>query len=220
MKRRTLILAIALLPITCWPNASIGINLNPAAVTQLARTYGYLMGQRLGLEHASATYPDLRRPVTIAQMEFNSTFPNVEKSIAALFPPSSVEQMKAKMNETFDYSDVTKAQMVDFVAQVRRRAKGEVEDPIVLNYMLAVCFESRPAMELSKNFTQRFSTVGHKKAQGVELNLQLPLSWEERPGNRPHIVRKWVSENGNGLSNIVLDLRDVEGYRPTRVTQC
>jgi hypothetical protein len=68
--------------------------------------------------------------------------------------------------------------------------------------------------EFLDGYRQRFNSDGHRKAQELKLVLQLPRSWKEEEGERPHIVKKWVSQNGTGMEIIHLDIRDSEGYTP------
>ena len=42
------------------------------------------------------------------------------------------------------------------------------------------------------------------------------MSWYAKEGERPHIVRKWQSENGTGLETIMLVMRDAGGYKPAK----
>ena len=75
---------------------------------------------------------------------------------------------------------------------------------------------SNPVGEFADGFRQRYQTDGTGKAQSIKLKLQLPRSWTAKDGERPHIVRKWISLNGTGLEMIHLDIRDGEGYAPTK----
>lgn len=89
-------------------------------------------------------------------------------------------------------------------------------EPEVLRYLLAVRYSRNPGAEFADGFRQRFRTDGMGKAQGIRLGLQLPRSWLAKDGERPHIVQKWTSEGGTGNSMVLLDIRDAEGYNPSR----
>ena len=67
-----------------------------------------------------------------------------------------------------------------------------------------------------KTVTTILKNTGTGKAQGLKVNLQLPRSWLGKNGERPHIVQKWISGNGTGLESIHLDIRDSQGYTPTK----
>jgi hypothetical protein len=123
--------------------------------------------------------------------------------------------LRTKLLETLGRQQITRETAANFLEQVKSRSKGEIESP-VLEYLLAVEYTANPVGEFADGYRQRYQTDGAGKSQGIKLNLQLPRSWAAQDGERPHIVKKWVSENGTGLEIILLEILDAKGYNPTK----
>jgi TPR repeat protein len=43
-----------------------------------------------------------------------------------------------------------------------------------------------------------YSTEGHPKSAGLHITLKYPSDWQAQPGERPHVVQKFVSAGGRG----------------------
>src|SRR4051812_38034657 len=54
--------------------------------------------------------------------------------------------------------------------------------------------------------TQRFTTAGHPKADGLTITLRYPETWEAEEGERPHVVQKFVARGG-GVENCNILIR-------------
>lgn len=109
---------------------------------------------------------------------------------------------------------ITTESALIFLQQIKKRSMGAIETP-VLEYILSVNYLASPVNEYSEGYQKSFSTKGHKKAQGLDIELKTPISWKAKEGRRPHIVQKWTSENGTGFEMIQLGIRDAGGYTPS-----
>lgn len=58
--------------------------------------------------------------------------------------------------------------------------------------------------------SQRFFCEGEGKAKGLAINFYPPLNWEEQEGNRPNVVKKWVSSDSEGAPASFLFLVDAD----------
>ena len=207
----------------CMP-AIAALNHNPESVTALSKAYGFLLGQEYSLARIEKAYPAHRLHVEQARLGFGSAFPDakakLEKELAAALGTDKVRQLHAEMfkkvKSLLDQQALSPEIAQQFLEQVKARAKGQEIDPDVLNYLLAVRYADSPVGEFGAGFRQRYQTDGSGKSQGIKLKLQLPRSWVAKEGERPHIVQKWVSEGGTGMANILLQVRDAEGYKPSR----
>jgi hypothetical protein len=205
--------------IPCWA----ALNHNQNSVRALSKTYGFLLGQEYNLARIERTYPDLRIQVEKARLAFDASFSGakegLKRELTQAIGDANVKKLQAEMETKIklrlDQQAWTPDSAEQFLDQVRAGAKGNEMDSDVLNYLLAVTYAKNPVGEFLDGFRQRFRTDGTGKAQGIKLTLQLPRSWLSREGERPHIVRKWTSEGGTGLSTVLLNVRDAEGYNPT-----
>lgn len=213
-------LAILLLTL---PVMAAAASFNTAAVKGLSTAYGFVLGQEYSLSRIEKEYPDLAGGVVLARSQFDATFPDIQAKLEAQLKHVFGEKkfqalavtMGDKVREALGRLQMTRPMAVDLFDQVKGRSKGIIESP-VLEYLLAVKYQSNPAGEFADGFRQRYKTDGIGKSQGIKVNLQLPKSWAAKDGERPHIVQKWSSVNGTGMEMIFLDIRDAEGSNPSR----
>jgi len=70
----------------------------------------------------------------------------------------------------------------------------------------------------------KFSTVGHPKAQGLNIQIDYPKSWIKKEGERPHIVQKFSSSGGGGIAKVaVLNITpipsDLKGFSDKEIAE-
>lgn len=206
-----------------YATGSFAINFNQMSVKGMTQAYGYLLGQDYSLSLIEIEYPELKGATTLARAHFDSTFPGIKSQIEAQLMQALGEKLfqetifslNASLEETLGRQLITEEIAANFLQQMKRRSMGEIESP-VLEYLLTVNYAANPLGEFTDGFRQRYETDGTGKAQGLKVNLQLPRSWLGKNGERPHIVQKWISGNGTGLESIHLDIRDSQGYTPTK----
>lgn len=207
----------------CWSFAEL--NYNPVAIKALSKAYGFILGQDFQLSRIEKAYPAAGGEVEMTRMAFGAGFPNIrikiERELSSALGEAELKQlrneMQRKMVAFLSQQPLTSETAKQFLDQVRARAKGNEIEPDVLNYLLAVKYMSNTAGEFIDGFRQRYRTDGSGKSQGLRLHLQLPRSWIAKDGERPHVVKKWVSEGGTGLANILLLVQDTGGETPNRV---
>jgi len=212
-----------LLLLVFLPTTVFALNVNPTSVKGMAQAYGFVLGQEYSLSRIAKEFPELTGGVELARAQFGSTFPDIKTKLEKQLKQAMGEKpfqetaasLRTKLRETLGRQQITSDIAASFLGQVKARSKGEIESP-VLEYLLAVKYTANPVGEFADGFRQRYQTDGTGKSQGIKINLQLPRSWAGKDGERPHIVQKWVSENGTGLEIIHLDIRDGQGYNPTK----
>jgi hypothetical protein len=204
--------------------AFAALNHNPSAIKGISQAYGFMLGQEVSLARIERTYPDAAMQVEMARAAFNAAFPDIKRKLeaeltAALTEPKFTEmrtELNKKLNAFATKQQITPQLAQQFLEQVKARAKGDEMEPEVLRYLLTVRYATNPAGEFFDGFRQRYKTDGTGKSQGLRFHLQLPRSWLIKEGERPHVVQKWVSEGGTGLSNIILMVQDTAGETPGR----
>ena len=205
------------------PTTVFALNVNSTSVKGMAQAYGFVLAQEYSLSRIAKELPELTGGVELARAQFDSTFPDINTKLEKQLKQTMGEKLfqetaaklRTKLRETLGQQHITSDIAASFLGQVKARSKGEIESP-VLEYLLAVKYTANPVGEFADGFRQRYQTDGTGKSQGIKINLQLPRSWVGKDGERPHIVQKWVSENGTGLEIIHLDIRDGQGYNPTK----
>jgi hypothetical protein len=211
-----------LLLLVSLPTTAFALNVNPTSVKGMAQAYGFVLGQEYSLSRIAKEFPELTGSVVLARAQFGSTFPDIKTKLEKQLKQAMGEKLfqetatnlRTKLRETLGRQQITREIAVNFLEQVKGRSKGEIENPII-EYLLAVKYTTNPVGEFVDGFRQRYQTDGVGKSQGIKLTLQLPRSWAAKEGERPHIVKKWQSENGTGLEMMLLVIQDGQGYNPT-----
>jgi hypothetical protein len=192
----------------------------------LSRAYVYYSTQKLGIEKIKKDYPVLVAEAMKAQAEFDivfgSSYKNIKKELQRMLGQRWTEyenKMQRQILNSLGSYSVSAAQAAALIREVRLRATGQIESP-VLETLLTYNpeFQRNPAEEFLRGFTKTYRTKGHPKAKGIDFQIQYPKSWRAKEGKRPNVIQLIISENGRGLDGIVLMVRDLPlppGYSMT-----
>lgn len=194
------------------------------SVQSIAKAYGFVIGQETSIVRIEKAFPNLKAQANLARLTFDSSFPNIrsklERELSLALREKGLSELKAKIQRdiasTLDKQTVTNEGAQSFLETIKARAKGQEIDADVLSYLLAIKYSESPVDEFNDKFRQRYATDGTGKSQGLQIRMQLPLSWKGAEGERPHIVQKWISEGGTGMSSIMLLVQDTQGVTLTR----
>ena len=69
--------------------------------------------------------------------------------------------------------------------------------------------ESPLVQEFASGKKTRFTTKGHSKSMGLTITLDYPASWQEKDGDRPHIVKKFVPKAGGESETALLAITEI-----------
>jgi len=181
----------------------------------LGRTLGFIMGQRSSLNIIKAEYPNLALQAQVAESEFESSFSNAEKNIKNALQeilkeeyPEFLETLEKQINDLIPSLQLNQEAAANFIAEVELRARGEIPSPI-LETLLTYQFMDWPMEEFTFGYNRVFRTKNHPKAKNVDFQIRYPISWRPEEGERPNIIQKFRSENGRGLENFILMVKDL-----------
>lgn len=181
----------------------------------LGRAYGYLKGLQINLERIKEKYPELELEVKKAEMEFGLSFGRAQEritlSLKNILANDYVKFNTRVINEissVLSTQEISKDIALKYLDEVKYRAKGNIESP-VLETLLIYQFIENPSKEYSSGFIKTYSTANHPKAKGSTINIKLPISWSQKEGDRPNVVQKFISENGEGQEMVMLLIRDL-----------
>lgn len=189
------------------------LNRNEVSLNSISKSWGFYIGQMLRLERIATQQPALQNSVLLAQNEFELAFPdfemNVERTLRSWGAQDhDIDTIRKGITNTIasnidrEPNDTQSAE--SFIAFVRERATGAGIPVDILSYLLAASFMARPEQEVIRGWRVDFSSLGHPKAKGVTVKLKAPKSFKLAEGDRPNIVSKWTSEDGNGLEMMML----------------
>lgn len=185
---------------------------------QLGQAYGFVLGQQSALELIEKTFPDLTTSVKEAWFAFNSTAlgestkgveAELSKELGEKWPEYKTT-VTTQMDELVGKQEPTRQQAVDFLAEVKKRSKGNLPESIRSTLLSAhPRYSKNQALELADGWKQTFRTKGHTKAKGVDVSVSFPASWSKREGNRPNVVQFFRSGAGHGSLICTLLIRDL-----------
>jgi len=194
---------------------------------QLSQAHGFVLAQQASLKLIEKKFPDLTKDVRVAWLAFNSTalgesIKGVEEELSKKLGDKWSDYKKAmaeKMDSFVSEREFTRQQAVDFLHEVRQRAKGAVPESILVT-LLSVHprFSKHPELEISNGWKHTFKTNGHPKAKGVDFSISFPASWSKQEGLRPNIIQVFRSRAGHGSIMCNLMVKNIPlpaGYKPT-----
>lgn len=196
-------------------------------VNDIARTYGFYIGQQYSLTKIIEKNPSLLKRVTTAEMMFDNNF------------KASLQNMNTYMNNVVSKKEwgkikkqllnsVTSSLNTDllhnkfseeFIMTVIDRAKGNIETP-VLETLLSFkpTYQENPEREHLDGYTYKYKHDGSDKAKDVEFSIKIPISWKSEEADRPNIVRKFKNINGHGTELFMILIKSIpnlDGYKFT-----
>ncbi|MGM3275072.1 hypothetical protein [Ralstonia sp. 24A2] len=209
-----------------WSGHALAWDYTPGAIPGLISVLGFLTAQTQALDRAIQRFPGQREELIRARNQFDNTFPQAlartRRLIAGI--PLTDDERQLLIERALDLHQPSVAvstqtpQTAHALAQrVTERAQGS-QDRSTLQTLLAVVYDDRPAEELSSRFTQSITLSDWPNANGANVVLRLPFSWERVPPTPPRkpdparvAIGAWANQGGAGLSRIELIVRPTEG---------
>ena len=190
--------------------------LTDAAVRDIGQTYGFHLGQSFSLDAIEQKFADLAPQARIARLQFDSSFASSITNMDAVLTrkggewPKVKTELREKIAATLGSQTLTPDSAKSFVETVSKRAKGEIPSPVIETLLtFHPSYIAKPGSEFLDGFKARFTSDGSGKAKGVRFHLDYPKSWSSADGNRPNIVRKFVSQNGRGFEMIMVMVKSL-----------
>lgn len=187
---------------------------------ELFRTYGYCFSQQRSIDQVKKQFPDLGFQVLQVEAAFKITFGKSCEAITNMFS----DNVRAGLNKQLEAASptyvITETIARDFLNKIQNRAKGDIESPVKETLLtFNPDFVNNPSLEFTRGFTKKYSTLDHPKAQGLHLEIKVPMSWMSREGNRPHIVQFFEGEYGRDGVTMTILVQKVDPPKGARVTQ-
>ena len=202
------------------------LNFSQQSMNELGRTIGFCWGQQHSLDYLKKRHPNLITEINKAEKEFNLAFGQAQKEMISDFEgvaPFSYEEFITQLiaNTPKDQLEVetTEDEAQHFIDIVLNRARKGPEESPVRETLLYYQFRKHPVEELRRNYKQSYSTSGHHKAHGLNLEMELPVSWKKDEGNRPHIVNKFKSRNGHGTEMFMIIINNLQLDSDSQLSQ-
>lgn len=189
----------------------------PRFTKDIARAYGYYLGQSHTLQVIAKTHQALRSQVKLADLKFMERFGRAIKTIDALMSKNAPDKwdkiknhIQGEMAETHDSVELTESMSQDFINVVLDRSEGNVESSILETLLMFIpSFQSNPELEFTEKYRYKFCSDGSGKAKGVAFCIKIPKTWQAQDADRPNVVKKFINRNGKGNSAVLVIVKEV-----------
>lgn len=225
MKKLLLVIAIVVgLSGTGWTTEKIALT--KALITDMSETYGFFRAQEYSLNQIVKKYPSLSKSTFLARNEFSLSFKSSIERIDSIltkdikgWSQSKIKILK-RLSRMVNINKTTKLEAEQYIETVRQRAKGKIASPIIETLLLfKPGYNKHPEREFLDGYKYKYTSDGSGKAKGVLFSIEIPKTWIAKKGNRPHIVQKFVSENGRGLELFMVQIKEIPSLQDEKITK-
>ncbi len=201
----------------CYANSIEEITLTNDLAKDIGRAYGFYLGQDFSLDKILELYPALSSEVIRARYEFSSNYKSSIENFDVImnnYSATEWKEIKNGMRQTFKQmiqnNYFTEDEARQFINIVRQRAKGNIDSPVLETFLLFNPeYQQYPEKEFLDGFRNKYENSGLGKSQGIRFSIEFPKTWKSEDGNRPHIVQKFISGRGKGLSMFMIGIYDL-----------
>jgi hypothetical protein len=203
------------------------IKLSNALARDIGKAYGFYLGQNYSLSQISKKYPALAGQALLAEKEFDAAFKSSVEGMEDLMQKNVKDEWSKLKKEiqtqiagSVNINNTSQADAIAFVEQVRERARGNIESPIIETLLIFKSgYEKNPEKEFLDGYKYKYSTDGAGKAKGVAFSVESPITWAAEEGNRPNIVQKFTSGNGRGFEFFMVMVKEIPLEPGSQVTE-
>jgi len=193
-------------------------------VSEVAKAHGFFVGQALTMDLIKRQHPSLARDANLLELEFKLVYGDAESAAAQYLGSLYKDKWDATKDRIYTEtasnlpSTLSRQDALVFLELVQARIEGQIPSPIyeALLY-LQPRYQSQPESEIGDGHWTEYFSKGAQKAQGLNIRIKLPASWEHQPGVRPHVVQKFQSVNGHGDHQLIVLIHDL-GLGPIEFT--
>lgn len=187
------------------------------SIDHFSQTYGFIVGQNMSLPYIQKQFPELHTQCIKAQsefdLEFGASFKNLGKILRVLLADkwSNFDtSLRTGIKVMLSKSVVSKQQALEFLKIVTSRSKGQIKSPFLETLLMCnPSFIKNPVEELSRGFKHIYRTKSHPKAKGIDIQIEYPMSWLMKEGNRPNVIKLISANNGKGPASFSIMVRDL-----------
>lgn len=185
----------------------------------LGEVNGFLIGQKISLERIKQDFPDLRNNVLEVELKWKLEFGKVEDEVQRQLKEvlkdkydESVNLIKEKLEGSDFLKDFTRIDAINFIETVNQRSKGNIEEQFKAKVLMYhPDFMKNPSQEFSRGYRNKYISTGNEiKSKGIKIKFEFPATWLQKEGERPNILFKAISRNGDGPTSLIINIRDLK----------
>ena len=187
----------------------------------LAGAYGYVYSQKMCVEHIKEKFPTLRYDVIHFQNAWEAKYPKAKSSLLKHLQCFGLdeEDVRKAAIQYGDWNNIKQSLLKELRSENEVQAKNHIAnflyrldhpseyDRKIFSIIGDVVYYDRPELEFSKDRV-KYSTYGHPKAQGLDIQIEMPASWRGKEATRPHIVQKWEKNDEENYQAVMILVAD------------
>lgn len=204
-------------PFALSSNLPVDFIPDSKSIDHLSRTYGFVVGQNMSLSRIQKEFPELYTQCIKAQSEFDLEFGASLKNLGKILQVLLANKwrnfdasIRTEIKEMLSKSVVSKQQALEFIKVVTSRSKGQIESPVLETLLMCnPTFIENPVEELNRGFKHIYRTKSHPKAKGIDIQIEYPMSWSMKEGNRPNVIKLIMANKGKGPASFSIMVKDI-----------
>jgi len=191
---------------------------NNSKYETLGATYGFYLSNQYLISKAIKAYPEHEEKLLEIKNRFHYNFQgsieNIKKELLLILSENELENLEKQISQSFD-NEIPNFKQININALINNLnqfSKGNNIAPEILKTILNYkpLYNKYPEQEMLDNYIKEYNTKNNAKANGLNLKFKIPFSWKGFEGERPHIVQKYISDNGNGLETFQVYMNKTE----------
>jgi len=166
-------------------------------------------------------FKDLTFEVEKAQTAFDSVFKSAYENIEKIIIENmdgywdlEKHELIKSLDESYLSYQISKKQAVHFINLVNMRANGEKRfecmDTLVMHSQE---FQNDPAEEFRRGFTINYRTKDHPETKNLDIEINLPYSWNTKDVLSRYAVLYYKSKDGRGSDSVILLMKNINLYK-------
>lgn len=197
--------------------ASAQTKYSDSELNDMIKTYSFYIGQLSTINGVIEKYPSLKQDaltsLSLWNMKFKSSVDNIiyELKLDLGDKFTAFEKEFLVTMDQLDYSKITIDEAKYSISSLKERADGNMPSPF-LETLLShnPTFQKYPEKEILEGFVNDYYTKESPKSEGLNIKIKYPKSWKSENGDRPHVVKKFTSNNGHGLEALIIMIKKID----------
>jgi hypothetical protein len=178
---------------------------------------GFFYGQEITLDQIRTNLPSLRTDVALSQSQFNAEFGESKRTMEQIVNENFGEErlsdlwqsVSEQVSTILNYQDVKIEEAIEFLNKVKRRAEGQDLESPYFETILHYKYWQHPHNEMLEGYVETFQSKGHQKSAGLDFQLKVPRSFSVDEGDRPHVIKRFKSDEGIGPAIIIVLVQQI-----------
>lgn len=210
-------IAIILVSVLHGANAQVQqIPRSDSYIKMALEALGFYEGVVFSLDTLKSLAPQSRVECELAKIQFSKTYSEARANLYAYLEETigrgNVEVIMNGALESYKelvmQGEFLPENLNDYLDEVRHYSMGIIPSP-TKEILLYYKYVNKPSLEIIDGHYEIFSTKGHDKSNGLEIEFKIPITYSKSEGRRPHVVQVFREYEGNFGTIVVLLIKEI-----------